>query len=259
MGLDVLGKVATVAGASALVAGVLSTIIEMIVQVINKNTSDKIKPWYIAIAVSAAVCFASKAGLLNPILQAMAIGTMPSQLDMGFTALLLSGGSGFTHDFFVKLKLRPGAEPAAQVPPVEPLKPAGRIRILMIPILAGVFAALYLLTGCATIPSLAKSLPGTITIENAQRTEQALGDWVTSLNGWAWDTYTKGSPEKQLWLKTNVNPVINKIKRAVVTYSSAVIVWEDTGQRPQNMDTLYSDVLTLYSDLMAATGKGGGS
>ncbi len=66
--------------------------------------------------------------------------------------------------------------------------------------------------------------------------------------------------QKQVYNETIV-PAMNKIKKLMISYDSALITWDDSGNKPVNIDKLKSDLDQLFEDIIAtglinlATGK----
>lgn len=108
-----------------------------------------------------------------------------------------------------------------------------------------------LFAGCAAFQQYMNLTPLDKAIVNANQASV----WYTETHKEITALYAQATPEKQLWYRQNVNPAMNKLKSAVITYVDVVSLWKATGAQPTNYLSILAQVNTLTNDVLGALGK----
>ena len=109
---------------------------------------------------------------------------------------------------------------------------------------------IMMLTGCGLFSAYAKLS----SLDKAIVTASQLTAWYTDTHTSVTQMYAKATPEKQKWLREEVNPKMNKVKGLIVGYVDAVNVWKVTGSQPMNLPNIVESINVLCSDILVSIG-----
>lgn len=109
---------------------------------------------------------------------------------------------------------------------------------------------LVMITGCGIFSQYANLS----SLDKAIVTASQLSAWYTTTHKSVTDLYAISTPDKQLWLRENVNPKMNQVKLLIVDYVDTVNVWKTTGAEPLNLPTVVDKINTLCSDILISIG-----
>jgi hypothetical protein len=120
----------------------------------------------------------------------------------------------------------------------------GLVRVIVPLCLISLFA------GCGLFNQYANLSP----VNKAIVTASQLTAWYQATYKSVNDLYVVSTPTKQLWLKKNVNPNMNKVKKLIVGYVDSVNLWKKTGMEPLNLPSVVDQINVLCSDIITSLG-----
>lgn len=103
-------------------------------------------------------------------------------------------------------------------------------------------------TGCALFSQYARLSP----LDKAIVTADRLAVWYEGTHKEVSALYGAATPEKQAWLRKEVNPKMNDLKGLILGYVDAVALWRATGTEPVNLPAIVGKIDVLTRDVLAA-------
>ena len=103
-------------------------------------------------------------------------------------------------------------------------------------------------TGCALFSQYARLSPQDKAIVTADR----LSVWYEGTHKEVSALYGAATPEKQAWLRKEVNPKMNDLKGLILGYVDAVNLWRVTGKEPLNLPAIVDKIDVLTRDVLEA-------
>lgn len=220
--------------------GIAATVVEFITEGV-KIALPKVSGWIVSLVIALALCLGAKLALLT----ALGFQGLYWVIDAVITALLVSRGSSALHGFLQKLGV-------VEKKPVEGVPNnsgnAGRTNLTTILVS---LTLISLLAGCGLFSSYANLSP----LDKAIVTADRLAVWYTDTHKSVTELYAEGTPEKQAWLRKEVNPKLNDLKGYIVGYVDAVNLWRVTGTEPSNLPNVLSKIDVLSRDILTALGE----
>ena len=214
---------------------IAATIVEFITEGM-KIALPKISGWIVSLVIALALCLSGKLMLLS----ALGFQGMYWVVDAVITALLISRGSSALHGFLKKL----GVEKSGEEVPDNSGK-TGRANLTTILIS---LTLISLLAGCGLFSQYQNLSP----LDKAVVTADRLSVWYTGTHKSVTDLYAQSTPEKQLWLRKEVNPKVNTLKGYIVGYVDTVNLWKATGKEPLNLVDILNKIDVLSRDVLTA-------
>jgi hypothetical protein len=102
--------------------------------------------------------------------------------------------------------------------------------------------------GCALLGQYARLSP----LDKAIVTADRLAVWYEGTHKEVSALYGAATPEKQAWLRKEVNPKMNDLKGLILGYVDAVALWRATGTEPVNLPAIVGKIDVLTRDVLAA-------
>lgn len=105
---------------------------------------------------------------------------------------------------------------------------------------------IVLVAGCGLFSQYANLSP----LDKAVVTADRLTVWYADTHKNISDLYATSTPEKQLWLRKNINPKMNQLKPLIVGYVDAVNTWQKFGNDPGDLVGLLDKIDILMRDVL---------